>query len=888
MSGRGSSPMAMASVLATIAVMLALPLSAAAEPALPAGFQDEVAIPKIEQPTNIEFAPDGRVFVAQKPGRIVVFDSVDDTSAETFADLRTQVYDRGDRGLLGLALDPDFDSGRPYVYALYTYDHILGDPNPAPKWGTANTTGDPCPDNNGGDACLASGRLVRLTAEGNHAAPTAAAPTQIQLLEGWCQQFSSHSVGDLRFGPEGALYVSGGDGASFSSADYGQFGNPVPNPCGDPPGGKGVALTPPTAEGGALRSQNLKVLNGKILRIDPDTGAALPSNPLASSPDANTKRIVASGFRNPFRFEFDSKTGEIYVANVGSSELEEIDRFQVPPTSLFNSGWPCYEGLVRHFQYRNLGLNACESLYNTPGSTTQAFFYYSHGQLVVPNDECPRDFGSALGGVEFYEGDEFPSAYDGAFFFADSVRGCVWVMFPGGDGRPDPSTATRFLREDRIYPAIDIEEGPDGFLYYTDLVGYEPASGSIHRIFYEPGAPKARLTANPPYGTTLPLSVTFDATGSSDPTDEALTYDWDLDGDGDFELEDSTATKTVEYTQAELDEREDNDESLNPVVAVRVTDGEGLTSVARVTVYPGDSPPQLEVNKPLTSQKWSVGDKIELFATGKDSKGADITTPLSYYWTTETAHCPTGPEDCHNHPLQTFSGLRSSSFLAPEHDYPSHLNITVSVADARGLTTTKTIALQPRTVDLSLETSPPGIEITAGLSQGPAPLLLTGIDGSQMLLSVPESAAVGDRPYTFDAWSDGGARVHTITIDEATSTYRATYTTPGEPEPKTQDPPSEPIATPSPGESPAPVTLIRRHPRAQTMATTAKFVFGADITPASFRCKLDGKPKAACASPKTYKKLKAGRHTFKVWATAGVLTDPTPAKFSWKILPPKR
>ncbi len=96
---------------------------------------------------------------------------------------------------------------------------------------------------------------MRLKAIGNHAEEASAEPVQHELAQGWCQQFSSHSIGDLRFGPEGALYASGGDGASFSSADYGQFGD-EPNPCGDPPSPAGTALTPPTAEGGSLRSQN--------------------------------------------------------------------------------------------------------------------------------------------------------------------------------------------------------------------------------------------------------------------------------------------------------------------------------------------------------------------------------------------------------------------------------------------------------------------------------------------------------------------------------------------------------------------------------------------------------------------------------------------------------
>ena len=77
------------------------------------------------------------------------------------------------------------------------------------------------------------------------------------FIENYCQQYPSHSIGTLAFGGDGALYVSGGDGASFNFVDYGQKGYPSKNPCGDPPGGVGATLAPPTAEGGALRSQDL-------------------------------------------------------------------------------------------------------------------------------------------------------------------------------------------------------------------------------------------------------------------------------------------------------------------------------------------------------------------------------------------------------------------------------------------------------------------------------------------------------------------------------------------------------------------------------------------------------------------------------------------------------
>jgi glucose/arabinose dehydrogenase len=875
--------------------LLFLAASAAAEPALPEGFQDSVAISNLEQPTNFRFAPDGRVFVAEKPGKILVFENIEDTTPEVFADLRTDVYDSGDRGLLGLALDPDFPT-KPYVYALYTYDHILGDPSPAPKWGKAKTTGDPCPDLNGGDACLVSGRLVRLKAIGNHAEEASGEPVQKLLAEDWCQQFSSHSIGDLQFGPEGALYASGGDGASFTSADYGQLGD-EPNPCGDPPSPAGTALSPPTAEGGSLRSQSNKVLGGKIIRVDPETGEGWPGNPLlghevsTGAAAKNEGRIIAKGFRNPFRFAFDSVHGELYTDNVGSSEIEELDRFAAPPSSLFNSGWPCYEGPERQFQFRGLGLNVCDALYEAEDNggepTASPFFYYSHGQSVVPDDECPIEFGSALGGISFYEGSEFPAAYKGALFFTDAVRGCVWVMFPGADGKPDPATTMRFMRESRIYPAVDIEEGPEGKLYYADLSGDEAgAPGAIHRISYSPGAPKARLEANPPYGAFNSehlLKVQFDASGSSDPENETLNYKWDLDGNGSFETSTGqAATEELEFTEAELEQREEKEESLNPVVAVKVEDGEGLTSVASVTVYPGDSPPQPKIDSPAESLKWGVGDTIHLEGSALDGEGNGIFEPLPYYWSTRLLHCPTGPLNCHAHPLQTFAGVRSGEFTAPEHDYPSYLEINLRVADERGLTASKTIKLEPRAVNIAIASSPPGIELTAGLLQGPAPLSLTAIEGSHVLLSAPQTAQLGGKTYTWKSWSDGGERIHTV-LANTSGTITATYA--GPPEPPTETSGGGPESKP-PVQQEAPKAKVGSHPPKSTQSRTARFVFSANQNGASFKCKLDKGAYKACRSPKTYKKLKPGSHSFAVVAIAAD-EQGKPAKFSWKVLKPK-
>ena len=287
--------------VAVVAAIIAACLPASASAAtLPAGFSESVAFSGLTNPTVIRFAPDGRVFIAEKSGLIKVFSSLQDTTPTTFADLRTQVHNFWDRGLLGMALHPDFPA-TPSVYVLYAHDAAIG--GTAPRWGSPGVTSDPCPTPPGatGDGCVISGRLSRLQAAGD----VMTGAEQV-LIEDWCQQYPSHSIGSLAFGADGALYVTGGDGASFNFTDYGQDGSPV-NPCGDPPGPPGTVLTPPTAEGGALRSQDVRTigdptgLDGTVLRLDPNTGAALPDNPNASSSDPNARRIVAWGLRNPFR-----------------------------------------------------------------------------------------------------------------------------------------------------------------------------------------------------------------------------------------------------------------------------------------------------------------------------------------------------------------------------------------------------------------------------------------------------------------------------------------------------------------------------------------------------------------------------------------------------------
>ena len=732
---------ALRSILLAVVLLAAAP--AAASAIVPAGFQESTVWTGFSNPTTIEFAADGRVFVGEKSGRIVSYDSLADPTPTPVADLSNAVHDFWDRGLLGMALDPDFTNGRPYIYVLYTYNK---DPSDAtvPRWP------DNCPTPPGAtaDGCVVSGRLSRLTLDG----------VETPLITDWCQQYPSHSVGDLVFGPGRALYVSAGDGASFNFADYGQDGAPV-NPCGDP---GGTAPTPPTAEGGALRSQDIRSAgdptggDGAILRVDPDTGAALPDNPGAASTDPMTRRIVAHGFRNPFRLTLRPGTGEVWAGDVGWNEWEEVDRIAAPTAGVGNYGWPCYEGAGRMGSYDNLNLNLCETLYaQGAAAVVTPHFTYRHADKVVLGEACPAG-GSAIAGLQFYTGTRFPAAYRDGLFFADYTRSCIWFMPKGADGLPDPAQRQTFASG--ATGIVNLIQGPDGNLYYPDLNG-----GTVKRIsFGSPNdAPTARATATPSSGA-VPLAVQFDGTTSSDPNGDALTYAWDLDGDGDYD--DSTAARpTRSYGAAGA-----------VTVRLRVTDPGGLQGTTSVTVTAG-APPTAQIVTPAAGAQFTVGEEIQFSGSAKDWQGADIpASGLSWKLTLE--HCWEGdPQNCHSHPLLTFAGA-GDKFVAPDHEYPSHLMLELTARDGAGLTTTVTRRIDPRTVDLTFETSPPGLDLSVGSYTGTAPFTRTVLRGSSQGITADASQTLAGTTYAFTGWSDGGAAAHQITAPATATTYRATYT----------------------------------------------------------------------------------------------------------------
>lgn len=351
----------------------------------------------------------GRRLIATQEGAILVYDAVGGTLLPTpFLDLRSDgggpgldrvLYDGNERGLLALAVDPDYAStGRFYVY--YTRD------------GTATEDGD-----------IVVERYVR-SAGNPDVADTAG--TQILVID---HSASNHNGGDLVFGLDGMLYVSTGDGGGSCDS------------------------TGPNA-------QRPDRLLGKILRIDVhdvDPGATAPDacgltprnyeiptgNPykgVVDTPDP-CDAVWALGMRNPFRMTLDRSTGDLFIGDVGQDSWEEFDYFpmtiaQTAPAR--NFGWKCREAC----ENTTCSTTNCPTL---PDGVTTCEYPYTAGGTVEFFDPItchsnPNGWSSAMGGY-LYRGSRVASL-DGRYVYSDTGCGQIWVTSVFSPAAPVATTAT--------------------------------------------------------------------------------------------------------------------------------------------------------------------------------------------------------------------------------------------------------------------------------------------------------------------------------------------------------------------------------------------------------------------------------------------------------------
>ena len=272
--------------------------------------------------------------------------------------------------------------------------------------------------------------------------------------------------------------------------------------------------------------------------------------------------------------------------------------------------------------------------------------------------------------------------------------------------------------------AMDIEVAANGDLLYVDQT-----AEAVQRIAWTGDGsndpPTAVAQADTVSGNR-PLTVTFSSEASSDPDPgDVLVYEWDLDGDG--ELDDSTEESPVHtYLQAGAF-----------TVTLRVTDASGAADTDTLTIEVGDGP-VASIDTPAAGTTWQTGDLISF-----SGSAADETRPR-LDWVVALVHCPTAG-DCHEEELANVQGRGRWSFTAPDHGYPSYIEIRLTATASGGETQTTTRRLDPRTASLTVDATPPGAKVL--------------FDGAEEAAPVTKQAIVGSTPFAVGPRT-GGDRQH--------------------------------------------------------------------------------------------------------------------------------
>jgi glucose/arabinose dehydrogenase len=405
-------------LLLVAALLWAMPvghISAAPGLALAPGFEEELVAEGLVEPTDVAFLPDGRGLVAEKAGRLrLVKDGA--LVPESVLDLTDRTNDFWERGLLGLAVDPRFTENG-YVYVLYVAENDSTQYEGPKSSRLSRFT-------LAGDLAVPDSELVLLGSAGG--AGCSGLPATADCLPA---EYRSHSGGGLAFAADGSLFVGIGDAATES-----EFA-------------------------ASLRAQDLDMLGGKILRVS-SVGMGLETNPYwTGDPAANRSKVWAYGFRNPFRLTVQPVTGIPFVGDVGLYGAEEIDATLAGS----NHGWPCYEALERHQDYRAEA--RCAELY-AGGPAAASWPLYSY----------PRETGSTTIGGAFVSGTAYPPPYEGSLFIADWSTGFIHALRLDDAHRvvEGPLQVARGLNG-----PVALELGPDGRVYVLSVT-----SGELTRLVY--------------------------------------------------------------------------------------------------------------------------------------------------------------------------------------------------------------------------------------------------------------------------------------------------------------------------------------------------------------------------------------------------------------------
>ncbi|MER6458260.1 PQQ-dependent sugar dehydrogenase [Streptomyces sp900105245] len=634
---------------------------------------------EVGEPMSLAVLPDRSVLHTSRDGELRLTDAAGNTRLAGKLD----VYAHDEEGLQGVGVDPDFTHNR-FIYLYYAppLNTPAGD---APETGTA---ADFAPF----DGVNRLSRFV-LNTDGTLDKASEKKIIDVSTTRGLC----CHVGGDIDFDADGNLYLSTGDDSNpFQSDGY----SPLDERADRNPGFDAQRT-----------AGNTNDLRGKILRIKvaADGSYSIPDGNLFAPGTAKTRpEIYAMGFRNPFRFSVDKKTGIVYVgdygpdagaANPGRGPAGQVEFARV--TKAGNFGWPYCTGandpyVDYDFATKTSGATFdCSAPKNdSPHNTGLTDLPPAQPAWIPYNGPSVPEFGdgseSPMGGPVYHYDPaldspvKFPEAYDGDFFAGEFGRRWIKRISSDADGKVQsikdvPWSGTQVM---------DMAFGPDGALYVLDYgtswFGGDDNSGLFRIENATDGhSPVAQAAADRTSGQA-PLKVAFSSAGTTDQDGDALTYGWDF-GDG---ATSTSADPTHKYKK-----------NGTYTATVTAKDTTGRTGSASVRVVVGNTAPKVTLELPQDGQLFSFGDAVPFkvkVTDPEDGKAVDCAKV--------TVNFILG-HDTHGHPLTSAQGCSGTIQTSADGGHDEDANI-FGVLDAQytdgggggqeALTTHARSVLQPR------------------------------------------------------------------------------------------------------------------------------------------------------------------------------------------------
>ncbi|MEU4610219.1 PQQ-dependent sugar dehydrogenase [Streptomyces umbrinus] len=624
----------------------------AAAPAAAEDFQQVTLAkgePEVGEPMSLAVLPDRSVLHTSRDGELRITDSAGNTKLAG----KLAVYSHDEEGLQGVGIDPGFADNR-FIYLYYAppLDTPAGD---APETGTA---ADFAPF----DGVNRLSRFV-LNADGTLDNASEKKILDVPATRGIC----CHVGGDIDFDAAGNLYLSTGDDSNpFQSDGYAPIDERANrNPVFD----------------AQRTSGNTNDLRGKILRIkvNADGSYTVPDgNLFAPGTDKTKPEIYAMGFRNPFRFSVDKKTGILYVGDYGP-DAGAADPARGPAgqvefarvTEPGNFGWPYCTGNNDAYVDYDFGTGAsgasfdCSAPKNTSPNNTGLTDLPPAQVAWIPYDGgSVPEFGtgseSPMGGPVYdYDASldspvKFPEAYDGDFFAGEFGRRWIKRIASDDSGTVQsindvPWTGTQVM---------DMAFGPDGALYVLDY-GLAWFGGDENSALYrienatDGHSPVAQAAADRTSGQAK-LKVKFSSAGTTDADGDALTYSWDF-GDGG---KSTAANPTYTYKK-----------NGTYTATLTAKDTTGRTGSASVRIVVGNTAPKVTLQLPEDGQLFSFGDAVPFKVKVTDPEDGRSIDCAKVKVSFVLGH------DSHGHPLTTANGCSGTIQTSADGGHDEDANI---------------------------------------------------------------------------------------------------------------------------------------------------------------------------------------------------------------------